>query len=218
MLNKKNLSIYNFLTGGKVFGLAQEVRSVTHHTGVNEMTELGWYFQQWFDVVENGGGHASIASWSWPIGIALDHVEERLEALSINMAPLATASASSTYCTSAGANCYSASRVNDRDLDSRLGGLYSWANSSTTLPQWVKLAWPNPIRTSRVEVITSDGYPLRNFSVQALTSSGWVTVATVNSNERLRAVATFTEIQAKEIRILANYCLLLCPSKLFLII
>ncbi|VUD67408.1 hypothetical protein TDB9533_03778 [Thalassocella blandensis] len=204
--NKVNLSIYNLVNGGNIGFPARFTRSLTHESATEENTDLGWYRQQWFPVSSNAGGHNGIARSYTNVTYALSHLKSRLKLMRNNMAPHASVSASSTYCTSASnaLNCYSASRINDKNLDSRVGGQYSWTNNSTTLPQWVRLSWAQPIRASKIEVITSQGYPIQNFQVQTLEGSNWRTIATVNSNTQLRREVRFLEVNTQALRILAT--------------
>ena len=63
----------------------------------------------------------------------------------VNLARTASASASSTYCSSPGVHCYSPARVNDGDPSTTLGGFTSWANAvGPSYPQWVELQWTTP--------------------------------------------------------------------------
>jgi len=60
--------------------------------------------------------------------VYINHSEEM-----VNLAEGAVASASSTY------SGYSSSKINDGDKSVLCGDAYSWANNSTSLPQWVQL-------------------------------------------------------------------------------
>jgi microsomal dipeptidase-like Zn-dependent dipeptidase len=92
----------------------------------------------------------------------------------INMALSASASASSTYCSSPGTeHCYSPARVNDGNTSTALGGFTSWANDVVPMPQWVELAWTAPVTVSRVELFTTAGYPIREFRLEAMVNGGW---------------------------------------------
>jgi len=209
---KQHLSVSNYLVGGKIKGFgsgAQEVRAVSHKSGTDTRTDLGWYSQRWYSMpqlgfdAEDAGGHNPIAKTYVTVNAALADVKANLAILVNNIAPSATASASSTYCASSGLHCYSPSRVNDKDMDSRVGGYYSWTNGNTSLPQWVKLQWPQPIKTKHIEIITSEGYPLQNYQLQYWDGSAWRTLQTVSGNQELRIAHQFAdEIETTQIRLL----------------
>jgi microsomal dipeptidase-like Zn-dependent dipeptidase len=104
---------------------------------------------------------------------------------SVNLAPAATATASTSYCPNAGSpdHCYSPGRVNDGVTSTALGGTTSWANDVAPLPQWVELRWTNPVSFNRVEIFTTAGYELRDYRLQASIAFGlWQTIATVTNN------------------------------------
>jgi microsomal dipeptidase-like Zn-dependent dipeptidase len=139
---------------------------------------------------------------------------ERSESLAVvpaaNLARLAVASASSTYCsgTFPGEHCYSPGRVNDGSPSTALGGFESWANDGNTpLPQWVELTWNAPVTAARVDLYTTNGYPLQAYDVEYWddATASWVQIATVNNNtatyRQHLATATFT---TRRLRILAR--------------
>lgn len=93
-----------------------------------------------------------------------------------NRAPEGSASASSTFCwgSDPGEHCYSPARINDGDASTTLGGLHSWANADgVPLPQWVELTWPVELPVSRVDLYTSDGYPLQDYRIEYWDGSQW---------------------------------------------
>ncbi len=204
--HKKNLAVYNLAIGGKIFGLAQEVRAVTHESADQEFNDLGWYFQRWYDmpglgfIAEDAGGHNAVARSNDAIDDALNIAEDRLDVLLNNIAPEATASASSTFCNGSGINCYSAARINDLDMDTRVGGTYSWTNNGSS-NQWVKLRWPELISTNYLEVLTSEGYPIQDYRIEYLDGSTWRTLVTETGNEQLHIRHNFPPIQTREIRL-----------------
>jgi pimeloyl-ACP methyl ester carboxylesterase len=202
-VNKRNYAFTNYLVGGKIFGLAQEVRSLTHQSSTDPQSSLGWYDHMWVDSDENAGGHVGIALTPWIIGDALWRLRDRLDLFRRNMAPLATASASSTYCTFPGEHCYSPSRVNDTDLDSRVGGWYSWTNVANGQPQWLELTWPDAIRTDLVELITSDGYALEGFRIQFWDGNAWREPVQTNMRLGLRNEILLPPIETTRLRVTA---------------
>jgi len=199
--NKRNFAFTNFLVGGKIFGLAQEVRSLTHESSFEDTSSLGWYDHRWVDANESGDGHVGIALTPWLIDNALWRLRDRLDVFRRNMAPLAVASASSTYCASFGEHCYSPARVNDTDLDSRLSGWHSWTNMSTGQPQWLELTWPEAIRTDRIELITSESLPLTDFRIEYWDGTTWRQPVSGRLTTGVRT-EVFTEVfETKRLRI-----------------
>lgn len=129
---------------------------------------------------------------------------------STNRARSATTSASSTYSPgcSPGLHCYFASRVNDGDRNTAVGGNTSWCNNNgAAMPQWVQLTWSLPITFTQVDVYTSAGYELRDFRIEyRATSTGpWITLTTVTGNSSTyRGPFTYAPTTAQAIRILAT--------------
>lgn len=126
-----------------------------------------------------------------------------------NLALLATASASTTYCSGTGPDhCYSASRVNDGDASTALGGLHSWANDyGAFLPQWVELSWSSPITTSAIDLYTTSGYELRDYDIQYWTGSGWAYTTpaiVVTGNTSTGRTHSFNPVTTTRIRVLAR--------------
>lgn len=123
-----------------------------------------------------------------------------------NLAQLASATASSTFCSGTGEHCYSPGRVNDGDTSTTLGGFHSWANDGgVPLPQWVELSWSSPITTSRVELFTTSGYVLRDYDIQSWTGSAWVSLATVNFNTATHRTHTFAPVTTTRLRVLGRW-------------
>ena len=81
-----------------------------------------------------------------------------VDAEPVNLAAEAVISASSTYCGGSAFDCYAASRINDGDADTSLGGEYSWANDvGVAMPQWVEL--DTIIFTQLSKMLTQNGDP-----------------------------------------------------------
>lgn len=118
-----------------------------------------------------------------------------------NLAIGAVARASTTF------PGYSASKINDGDNKTQVGGAYSWANAYNTLPtngrlpQWVQLDFGTNRSFSRVDVYTSSGYPIRDYKVQYKSGSSWVTLANVTGNTATKRIHTFSTKNARYIRI-----------------
>ncbi len=119
-----------------------------------------------------------------------------------NLALSATASASSTHCSGSGNNCYHVNRVNDGNINTALGGYYSWANRHPQSgSKWVRLDWNSDIQTNKVEIYTSQGYPIREYQLQYHNGSQWRTLVHQRNNTVLRRVHTFSEISTRRMRI-----------------
>ena len=124
-----------------------------------------------------------------------------------NVAPLAYTEASSTYCPegSGELDCYSVSRVNDTNLSTQLGGLYSWVNENpriVPLPQSVELAWKYPVTINSIDIYTTEGYILRDYDIEYSEGEGWSTLISVEDNTevyRSLAVPTVTTYQLRVI-------------------
>jgi microsomal dipeptidase-like Zn-dependent dipeptidase len=126
-----------------------------------------------------------------------------------NLALTAASSASSTFCSGAGEHCYSPARVNDGSRSTALGGFNSWTNDwGQPMPQWVQLNWATPSTFSRVELFTTSGYALSNFSIQYNNGAGWVdlpvTPAFPTSNSATHLTFTLPPITTTAIRVLAH--------------
>lgn len=105
-----------------------------------------------------------------------------------NIATAAVASASSTYgsnCTIGTTHCYSATKVNDGNTATTLGGTASWSNAAS-LSQWVQLQWSQKVAITGAEIYTSTGYPIQDYDLQYWNGSTWVNFATVNGNTALQ--------------------------------
>ena len=122
-----------------------------------------------------------------------------------NLARLASASASTTYCSGSGEHCYSAGRVNDGSPSTALGGYNSWTNAwGAAMPQWVELSWSSPVTASRVELFTTAGYVIRDYDVQSWTGAGWVTLASVNGNTGVSRTHLFGPVTTSRLRVLGR--------------
>ncbi len=116
-----------------------------------------------------------------------------------NLARSATASAQSTF------RGYSAARINDGSADTTVGPSTSWANAAgSRLPQWVDLSFRSAVNMDQVHLYTSAGYPLRDYDVQLLSGSQWITVAAVRGNTAAFRVHSFAQRAATRVRILCR--------------
>jgi hypothetical protein len=114
----------------------------------------------------------------------------------------AQASASTTY------SGYSAAKATDCNTDTRLGGQYSWANDWNTFPpnspEWLQADLGVNKNFSRVVVYTSEGYPIRDYDIQAWNGSSFVTIGTVRGNTSLVVSTNVGAQNARLVRILGR--------------
>ncbi len=117
-----------------------------------------------------------------------------------NVAPLATAVASSTFC---GSDCYSPAKINDTDLSTLLGPDHSWSNNNVAPPRWVSLVWASPVTINTVDLYTSDqGFAIRDYDIEYFDgANSWIPVATVNGNVALYRTHAITEITTTQLRV-----------------
>ncbi|WIM99239.1 discoidin domain-containing protein [Actinoplanes oblitus] len=68
-------------------------------------------------------------------------------------------------------------------------------------PDWWQLDWDASHRVSRVEVVTTAEWGLRDWDVQVAVPNGWATVRSVRGNTAVRNVAIFAARRTKSVRI-----------------
>jgi len=127
----------------------------------------------------------------------------------VNLALGAIASASSTFCSGDALNCYSPDRIRDGNPSTLLGGKTSWANLVyPNPPQWVQLAWNAPIVFSRIELFTTENYPIRDFVIQYRTQANtWANIPGPffpANNTDLHLTYVFPPVMSGAIRVLCN--------------
>lgn len=104
------------------------------------------------------------------------------ESPGVNIAPLATAWAQSTF------PSYSPDRINDGDNSTWTDPNFSWANAYSYgpdgyLPQWVDLRFDSAVSFTFLRLYTSHGYEMRDWIILALNSaSQWDTLNVVRNN------------------------------------
>ena len=118
----------------------------------------------------------------------------------VNLAPRATATASSVYCADVilNANCATPNQAIDginNMLDTN-----GWRNrvpAMNTAPQWIELAWNEPVVINSVKVFSVAGFGnrIREYDVQYWDGATWVTIASVRGN--LQDVNTHTFAPAR---------------------
>ncbi len=122
---------------------------------------------------------------------------------SINYALQAKVSAESTF------PGYSVGKINDGSRTITVGGAYSWANNYAAggkLPESVFLDLNNAKSISRIDIYTSSGYPLQNYTIQSKASPGaaWTTLVTVTGNTATYRTHTFAQINASSVQIICQ--------------
>lgn len=123
----------------------------------------------------------------------------------MNIAPQALAVASSTFCSGAGTvHCYSPGRVNDGNTSTTLGGFTSWTNNNgAAMPQWLELQWGQVMNISRVDLYTTEGYPIKDYDIESWTGTAWVKAALIRNNTALSRSHAIAPVQTFRLRILA---------------
>jgi hypothetical protein len=118
-----------------------------------------------------------------------------------NIAREASVSAQTTY------GGYSAQRVVDGSRNTALGEAHSWSNGgygTGAPPQWLDLTWPTVRTLGRVDLYTTDTYPMRDYDIQAWSGGAWVTVANVRGNTSPMVSSMLPEVQTDRLRILGR--------------
>jgi hypothetical protein len=122
--------------------------------------------------------------------------------VTVNLALGAASSASSTYCSGTGLNCYFPSRINDGSASTVLGGFSSWANDDLGLPQWVQLDFGGPRTFARIELYTTSGYELQDYRLEAWIGNSWVTLAIVTGNTQVHRTHQFPAVTGTKLRVM----------------
>lgn len=123
--------------------------------------------------------------------------------LSTNYALQAVVSAESTF------PGYSVLKIKDGSRITTVGPADSWSNNypgGGTLPESVFLKF-NALRSvNRIDIYTSTGYILRNYTIQYRTTptANWITLATVVGNTAVYRMHTFTAVQLLEVQIICQ--------------
>ncbi|WP_146113445.1 hypothetical protein [Paenibacillus sp. PCH8] len=100
---------------------------------------------------------------------------------------------------------YSANRINDGDRNTALGENYSWANDrNSSLPQYVVIDLPTASSIKRIDLYTTQGYPLANYDLQYWNGSTWVNLVQITGNQELTRSHTFTAVSTAKVRVVAS--------------
>lgn len=117
-----------------------------------------------------------------------------------NLALDAVASASTSYLD------YSPSNANDGSPRTSEGRLHSWTNDGvTSMPQWLELDFGSVKTFNQVDLYGSEGFVMRDYSLQYWTGSGWTNlVGSVGGNVEVHRSHTFSPVSASRVRVLAT--------------
>ncbi len=119
---------------------------------------------------------------------------------SLNYAGEAIVSAESTF------PGYSVYKINDGNINTTVGPSYSWANNfpgGGSLPESVFLKFGSLKTLNKVNIYTSSGYELQNYSVlyRSSTNGAWVTLFSITGNTSVFRTHSFTDIAVLEVQI-----------------
>lgn len=122
---------------------------------------------------------------------------------SINYALQATVTAESTY------PGYSVQKIKDGSRNTTVGPSYSWANNFPAggkLPESVFLKFTSLKNVDRIDIYTSSGYVLQNYTIQYRinTTGSWITLVVVTGNTSVIRSHTFTAVNLLEVQIICQ--------------
>lgn len=121
----------------------------------------------------------------------------------VNYALQATVTAESTY------PGYSVQRIKDGSRNTTVGPNYSWANNYPAggrLPESVFLKWSSLKTVERIDIYTSSGYVLRDYTIQyrTTTTGSWTNLVVITGNTNVYRSHTFSPVYAREIQIICQ--------------
>ena len=122
----------------------------------------------------------------------------------VNYARQAVVSAESTY------PGYSVARINDGSRNTTVGPSYSWANNFPAggkLPESVFLRFSSLKTINRIDIYTSSGYELQNYTIQYQTAlnAAWVTLLSVTGNRSVFRQHIFYPVTVLRMQIICQY-------------
>lgn len=122
----------------------------------------------------------------------------------VNYARQAVVTAESTY------PGYSVARINDGSRTTTVGPSYSWANNHPAggkLPESVFLRFSSLKTVTRIDIYTSSGYALQNYTIQYQTTlnAPWVTLLTVTGNTSVIRQHIFNPVTVLRVQIICQY-------------
>lgn len=124
-------------------------------------------------------------------------------ATSVNYALQATVTAESTY------PGYSVQKIKDGSRNTTVGPSYSWANNFPAggkLPESVFLKFTSLKAIDRIDVYTSSGYVLQNYTIQyrVTTTGSWINLVVVTGNTSVIRSHTFAAVNLLEVQIICQ--------------
>ncbi|UPK42511.1 discoidin domain-containing protein [Paenibacillus pabuli] len=100
---------------------------------------------------------------------------------------------------------YSAAKINDGDRNTTLGENYSWANDrNSPLPQYVVVDMRAANSINRIDLYTSQGYPIADYDLQYWNGLIWVNLVQVTGNQELMRSHTFSAVNTTKVRVVAR--------------
>ncbi|RYY74262.1 MAG: hypothetical protein EOO52_15515 [Gammaproteobacteria bacterium] len=126
-----------------------------------------------------------------------------------NIAPWASAEASSTFCPDVEdlADCYHSYNVNDTSLSHDLGGLQSWVNDDSSdikLPQVMSLVWWQNVTVDSVDIYMTKDYVMQDYDIEYSDGEGWFTLASVTGNTQLVRSHAVSNVAVRELRVVVK--------------
>ncbi|MEM3622989.1 MAG: glycosyltransferase [Candidatus Bathyarchaeia archaeon] len=138
---------------------------------------------------------SSDGEWTWILKPNVGYMV-RSESYGLNVAPLASANASSTSWI--GDYQLEAKNANDNSVQTR------WASEKGVLPQWLELTWEKPQRILGVRLLFENAYA-KDYSIQTWNGVEWVTQTEVIDNSALERTHVFAEpVETDKLRILVT--------------
>jgi hypothetical protein len=121
----------------------------------------------------------------------------------VNYARQAAVSAESTY------PGYSVARINDGSRTTTVGPSYSWANNFPAggkLPESVFLRFSSLKTISRIDIYTSSGYAMQNYTIlyRTTSSASWISLLSVTGNTAVSRSHTFTPVTVLEVQVMCQ--------------
>jgi len=135
------------------------------------------------------------SGWTWIVKPYVGYMVFS-ESLGLNVAPLATANASSISWI--GNYSFEAKYANDDSMQTR------WASERNVLPQWLELTWEKPQQILGVRLLFENAYA-KDYFIQTWNGAEWVTQIEVTDNTALEKIHIFAEpVETDKLRILVT--------------
>jgi len=141
---------------------------------------------------ENAFLDSSSKDWTWTVKPYNGYMV-RSESLGLNVAPSASANASSLSWVDGVP--FEAKYVNDDDLHTR------WASEKSVTPQWLELTWEEPQQLLGVRLLFESAYA-KEYSIQIWNGTDWITQIEVTENNALERTHIFAEpVKTNKLRV-----------------